>query len=211
MQLLLEIPALFFSIIIHEVAHGFIAYRKGDDTAYLSGRLTLNPVSHIDLVGTIILPAISLFSGVPLIGWAKPVPVNPYRMKDPYRSMVYVALAGPAANIFLSIVSVGIVNIFVLLGAAHISFLSPVVYIFQYMIYINLILGFFNLFPVYPLDGGQILLNILPYNYREKYEKIIPYGIYIVLFFVMTGLIKYWIIFPTSIVIKLYGLLGLVA
>ncbi|MBP7796949.1 MAG: site-2 protease family protein [Elusimicrobiales bacterium] len=211
MQLLLEIPALFFSIIIHEVAHGFIAYRKGDDTAYLSGRLTLNPVSHIDLVGTIILPAISLFSGVPLIGWAKPVPVNPYRMKDPYRSMVYVALAGPAANIFLSIVSVGIVNIFVLLGAAHISFLSPVVYIFQYMIYINLILGFFNLFPVYPLDGGQILLNILPYNYREKYEKIIPYGIYIVLFFVMTGIIKYWIIFPTSIVIKLYGLLGLVA
>jgi len=211
MQLLLEIPALFFSIIIHEVAHGFIAYRKGDDTAYLSGRLTLNPVSHIDLVGTIILPAISIFSGVPLIGWAKPVPVNPYRMKDPYRSMVYVALAGPAANILLSIVSVGIVNIFVLLGAFHISFLSPVVYIFQYMIYINLILGFFNLFPVYPLDGGQILLNILPYNYREKYEKIIPYGIYIVLFFVMTGLIKYWIIFPTSIVIKLYGLLGLVA
>jgi Zn-dependent protease len=199
MQWILQIPALFFSIIIHEFGHGYMAYKRGDDTAYLSGRLTLNPLPHVDIIGTLILPAISLITGAPLIGWAKPVPVNPYRMNDPYRDMVWVAFAGPASNIILSFISVALLNIMMISGILKITFLVPFVYMLQYMIYINLILAFFNLLPIYPLDGGQILMNILSYRYREKYERIIPYGMYIIIFLVITGVIKYWIIIPTTL------------
>ncbi|MEF3280700.1 MAG: site-2 protease family protein [Elusimicrobiota bacterium] len=210
MQWLLQLPALFFSIIIHEFAHGYIAYKKGDDTAYLSGRLTLNPVSHIDVIGTIMLPAIALLTKAPLIGWAKPVPVNPFRLNNPYRDMVYVAFAGPLSNILLSIISVGLLNFLFFLGAHKIIFFFPIIYILQYLIYINLMLAFFNLLPIYPLDGGQILMNLLPFKYREKYERIIPYGMYIVLFFIMTGLIKLWILIPTNLFIRLFNSIGLV-
>lgn len=210
MQWILQLPALFFSIIIHEFAHGYTAYKRGDDTAYLSGRLTLNPVSHIDMIGTIILPGISLITGAPLIGWAKPVPVNPYRMNDPYRDMVWVASSGPISNILLSLLSVSVLNLMFVLGLHKIMFFLPLIYMFQYMVYINLMLGFFNLLPVYPLDGGQIVLNILPYKYREIYEKILPYGMYIVIFLVVSGLIKFWIILPTNLMIKFYNSIGLI-
>jgi|YNPMSStandDraft_2_1061718.scaffolds.fasta_scaffold01088_12 Zn-dependent protease len=209
MQWILQIPALFFAIIIHEFAHGYVAYRKGDDTAYLSGRLTLNPISHIDPIGTIILPAISLITGAPLIGWAKPVPVNPYNMNDPYRDMIWVSAAGPFANITLSFFSAVLISFFYLIGLNKFFIFLPFIYIFHYLVYINLILAFFNLFPLYPLDGGQILLNILPYRWREKYEKIIPYSMYIIIFLIITGLIRYWIFIPMEIILKFYSVIGL--
>lgn len=210
MQWILQIPALFFAIIIHEVSHGYVAYRKGDDTAYLSGRLTLDPRPHIDLIGTIILPLISFITGAPLIGWAKPVPVNPYRMNDPYRDMVYVAFAGPLSNILLSMISAFLLTILAYFRIYNLALFLPFSYILYYLVYINLILAFFNLLPIYPLDGGQILMNLLPLKYREYYERIIPYGMYIILFFILTGIIKFWILIPTKIMIKFYSYLGMV-
>ncbi len=210
MNWLLQVPALLFSVIIHEFAHGYIANKRGDDTAYLSGRLTLNPVPHIDPIGTIILPALAMITGAPLIGWAKPVPINPYRMNDPYRDMIFVAAAGPISNITLSFISVILLNIFLLFGISKIPFFLSFFYLFQYMIYINLILAFFNLLPIYPLDGGQILMNLLPYRYREKYERIVPYGMWIVLALIVTGLIKFWVLIPLNLMLKFYRLLGFV-
>jgi Zn-dependent protease len=209
MQWILQVPALFFAIIIHEFAHGYVAYKRGDDTAYLNNRLTLNPVSHIDPIGTIILPALSIITGAPLIGWAKPVPVNPYNMSNPYKDMVLVSAAGPFANIVVSFFSAVLVSLFYLIGLAKLFIFIPFIYIFHYLICINLILAFFNLFPLYPLDGGQILLNTLSYRWREKYEAIIPYSMYIIIFLILTGLIKYWVFIPTRVVIAFYSLIGL--
>lgn len=207
MQWILQIPALIFSVIIHEYAHGYIAYKRGDDTAYLMGRLTLNPLPHLDLLGSFIIPLITILSGAPVIGWAKPVPVNPYRMYDSKKSMVYVAFAGPASNILLSFLAA--VMLTVTYFFSDISFVVPMIYLFQYLIVINLVLAFFNLFPIYPLDGGQIIMNILPYRLRYKYERLIPYGMYVVIFFVVTGLIKFWILVPLKYILYLYRIIGL--
>ena len=209
MQWILQIPALFFAIIIHEFAHGYIAYRKGDDTAYFSGRLTLNPIPHIDPIGTVLLPALALISGAPLIGWAKPVPVNPYNMGDPYRDMIWVSAAGPFANIAVSFVASLFITFFYFIGLHKFFIFLPFIYIFHYLVYINLILAFFNLFPLYPLDGGQIVMHLLPYRIREKYERIIPYSMFIIIFLIITGVIKYWIFIPMSFVLRIYTFMGL--
>ena len=103
MEWILQLPVLFFSVIFHEFAHGYVAYRHGDDTAYLSGRLSFNPLPHIDPVGTVLLPAACVFMGFPAIGWAKPVPVNPYRLHSPRSDMAMVAFSGPLSNIFLAL------------------------------------------------------------------------------------------------------------
>lgn len=202
-------PALIFSVIVHECAHGYVAMKRGDDTAYIMGRLTLNPLPHLDVIGSFILPFIAIISGTPVIGWAKPVPVNPYRMYDMERSMIYVASAGPASNLLLATLSAVILNLFYYTGAASIAFFMPLIFLFKYMVVINLVLAFFNLFPLYPLDGGQILMNLLPYRWKEKYLNIAPYGMYIVIFLVVSGIIKYWIIVPMNYILYIYRLVGL--
>src|SRR3989338_4215350 len=105
MEWILQLPVLFFSVVFHEFAHGFTAYRRGDDTAYLSGRLSFNPLPHIDPVGTILLPAACIFLNFPAIGWAKPVPVNPYRLHSPKTDMAWVAISGPLSNITLALLA----------------------------------------------------------------------------------------------------------
>ncbi len=209
MQWILQIPALLFSVIIHEYAHGYMAMKRGDDTAYIMGRLTLNPISHIDPVGSLLLPILAIISGVPVIGWAKPVPVNPYRMYDMERSMIYVALAGPFSNILLATLSAFLLTIINISGLSSFAFFLPFIMILKYLVIINLVLGYFNLFPLYPLDGGQIVMNILPYNLREKYMRIAPYSMYIIIFLVVSGIIKYWIIFPLNYTLYFYKFLGL--
>ncbi|MGC8866841.1 MAG: site-2 protease family protein [Elusimicrobiales bacterium] len=208
MQWILQIPALIFSIIIHEYSHGYVAMKRGDDTAYIMGRLTLNPIPHLDLVGSFILPFLGIISGAPVIGWAKPVPVNPYRMYDIEKSMVYVAIAGPLSNILLATLSALLLTLMNFLGLLTISFIMPFVMIMRYLVVINLVLGYFNLFPLYPLDGGQIIMNLLPYRWKEKYIKLSPYGIYIIVFLVVSGMIKYWVLFPLSYTLHLYRLIG---
>ena len=200
---------LFFSVIVHEFAHGFIAYRKGDDTAYLSGRLTLNPLPHIDFMGTVVIPVICAMSGFPVIGWAKPVPVNPYRMGSPRRDMALVALSGPASNIMLAVLSFAVWKIFAL-GFFGADLTFTLLKALQFGVIINLALALFNLIPVYPLDGSQIMLGWLSGRWLENYEKHLPYGMYIILALVLTGLVKYLILPPLLLAITALGGLGFV-
>jgi len=203
MEFILYIPLLLFSIIVHEFSHGYIAYKHGDDTAYLSGRLTFNPISHIDPVGTIAIPLICYFSGLPIFGWAKPVPVNPYRMRDREKAMIKVAAAGPASNILLAIVAVIIFKLLIsfhLIGGGQSGIMIKLIW---YFISLNIILAIFNLIPIPPLDGSQILSGLLPYHLSVKYRSFSKYGFFLLIVLLMTGLLKYVLLAPFYFIIKI--------
>ncbi|OGR39686.1 MAG: hypothetical protein A2X29_10690 [Elusimicrobia bacterium GWA2_64_40] len=188
MEWILQLPVLFFSVIFHEFAHGFTAYRRGDDTAYLSGRLSFNPLPHIDPVGTILLPAACIFLNFPAIGWAKPVPVNPYRLHSPKTDMAWVALSGPLSNITLALlaaVSFKLVGMFMGGDLAY-----TLLRMLGFAVVINLLLAVFNMIPVFPLDGSQVALGLLKGRALEIYEKHLPYGMYIILGLVVTGALQ---------------------
>lgn len=160
-----SIVILIFSAIIHEVSHGYAAYLQGDNTAARAGRLTLNPLAHLELFGSVLLPIISYFFGGFIIGWAKPVPYNPYNLRNPRWGEAVVALAGPLANICIAIV----------LGlCVRFAFLAPLQGAFATIVFINLILATFNLVPIPPLDGSKILFSFFPnslQNARQFMEK----------------------------------------
>lgn len=181
------IPILF-AITLHEVAHGWAALSFGDRTAQSQGRLSLNPIRHIDPIGTVLVPALLLFLGGFLFGWAKPVPVNPRYMRNPRANMVWVSAAGPAANVLMAI------------GWAFVMMLSQKLGLGvagQWLeamgtvgITINLLLAVFNLLPIPPLDGGQLLTNLLPRGpVTAMLEALYPWGLFIVLGLVATGII----------------------
>jgi Zn-dependent protease len=161
------IPFLF-ALCFHEFAHGFIAKLRGDNTAEIMGRLTLNPLAHIDWIGTVGLPILAILTGLPLFGWAKPVPVNPRNLKDPKNDMFWVALAGPLSNILLFILGLGVFAI--LLHIVHLPFSSPLWEMLKMFLYINLILAFFNLLPLHPLDGGKIVERFIPFTWNRWLE-----------------------------------------
>ncbi len=194
----LKLVILFFSIVVHEYFHGYIALRCGDPTAKYAGRLTFNPIPHIDIVGTIILPLFLVLSGSSfLIGWAKPVPVNPYNFRNPGIDNVKVSAAGPISNFSLAVIFA------VLIILTHDLFPS-LIEIFNFGIRINLLLGVFNLIPVPPLDGSHILEYFLPYNMKESYNKIKQYGFIILLVLIMTpffNIIFYIVNFLYSILV----------
>jgi Zn-dependent protease len=186
------LPVLF-AITIHEAAHGYAARHFGDNTAYVMGRITLNPLKHIDPVGTILMPLVLYFatSGAFLFGYAKPVPVNFGNLRNPKRHMVWVALAGPASN-FAQALLWGLV----LVALAGMGIQEPFfVKMAQGGILVNLVMWAFNLFPLPPLDGGRILVGLLPYKQAELVSRIEPWGFFVVMFLVIAGVVgTYWLL-----------------
>ena len=180
-------PPILLAVTVHEMAHGWVAYLFGDPTARSQGRLTLNPIHHLDPIGTLV------FFITQTIGWAKPVPVNPAYFKDPKRDMIWVSLAGPAANIFLAVVSALVMRqIPGLLGPSPGSqgfFFRPVLYMAYVSIQINVGLAVFNLIPIPPLDGSKVLMGILPSDLARSYQEFERYGFLLILLLVFTGVI----------------------
>jgi len=181
MLTILSVVILILSVILHEVSHGFMADRLGDPTARLAGRLTLNPLKHIDPIGSIIVPLITSLAGF-TFGWAKPVPYNPYNLKNRRQGEFLIALAGPAANLAIALIF-GTILRFMDLNAPGIA---PFVTIISYIVIINIVLAVFNLIPLPPLDGSKILFSVLPNQYgrvRMVLEQYAPVFVLIVVFF----------------------------
>ena len=174
-----SILILIFSVIVHEVSHGYAAYFQGDNTAKYAGRLTLNPLKHLEWFGSFILPVISYFLGGFIVGWAKPVPFNPYNLRNQKWGEAIVAIAGPVANICLALFF-GLLLRFGFLASLGDGF----VYIAGTIVFINLILATFNLVPIPPLDGSKILFSILPSRWQNFRPFLERYGFFILIFFI---------------------------
>jgi Zn-dependent protease len=179
MESVFIIIILIISVVIHEVAHGYMAEWLGDPTARLAGRLTLNPISHLDPVGSVIVPIITAIAGLPF-GWAKPVPYNPYNIQNKYGDAL-VAVAGPASNFALAITGGLLIRLTTVTGFLPLA----VIPILTSIVLINVVLGIFNLVPIPPLDGSKILLNLLPYRYRYLGNAVTRYWLIIILFFIL--------------------------
>jgi len=167
-------------IVLHEVSHGYVAYRLGDPTAKSRGRLSLNPLKHVDPFGTVLLPLLLTASGLPAFGYAKPVPINPHYFRDYRKGMLLTGLAGPATNLTLAIVSGVLTRVLVATGLADMAAGQWVWYILYLFAYINLVLMFFNLIPIPPLDGSRVLPVFLSDNALQKYHEFERYGVLIV-------------------------------
>lgn len=189
--LIFALPVLF-AITVHEAAHGYVARHFGDNTAYMMGRVTLNPFKHIDPIGTILMPLMLYFatSGAFLFGYAKPVPVNFGHLKRPKRDMIWVALAGPASNFIQAILWAVLYALLVGTGVNERFFLEMA----KAGVLVNLVMWAFNLFPLPPLDGGRVLVGLLPPRPAYALSRIEPWGFFIVLGLVLLGIVStYWL------------------
>ena len=182
-QTFIYFGCLVVAVILHEISHGVVALWFGDRTAKEAGRLTLNPVPHIDPFGSIVLPAMGAIVGLPVFGYAKPVPVNPNRLHKPRRDMLYVSLAGPATNLALMLVAAIVARVLYQNGPDVVLYEQLPLgtrIIFTFAV-VNLLLGLFNLLPIPPLDGSALLERVLPERYLPAWYKFRPYGILVLL------------------------------
>ena len=188
LDIALSLIAIFMAIVLHEVAHGYMALRLGDPTARHLGRLTLNPLAHIDPIGTILVPIILAIMGAPLFGWAKPVPVNPRNFRNPFRGMLFVALAGPGTNIALALATAIVGRLLLLMVPQSLYLASPsfgmnllasLFTLLGYFVIFNLFLAGLNLIPIPPLDGSRVLTYFLPTEGRRIMLSLERYGFFI--------------------------------
>lgn len=196
----MAIPILL-AVTFHEVAHGLVAYRLGDPTAKNAGRLTLNPLAHLDVVGTLV------FLITRMIGWAKPVPINPMYFKDPRKGMLWVALAGPASNMVIALISALVLRWLFSLHLPVDSHLGPILKPLSMMVersvVLNVGLAVFNIIPIPPLDGGRVMVGLLPEKQAMSYARIESYGFLILLLLIFSGIVDY-VVFPIIVfVVKL--------
>ncbi|MDD5578858.1 MAG: site-2 protease family protein [Methylobacter sp.] len=192
-----------FAITVHEVAHGWVAKKYGDNTASMLGRLTLNPFKHIDLVGTIILPGLLLLTGTGFIfGWAKPVPVDARNFKNPRRDMAIVALAGPLANLSMALGWAVLARLGVIIGTDFVTL--PLIYTGIAGISINLVLALINLLPIPPLDGSRILTGILPARLAWQYNQLERFGFIILLILLYTQILGAILAYPMFVAQKVF-------
>jgi Zn-dependent protease len=185
LQIGLLLAVLIASLSFHEAAHAWAADRLGDPTARLLGRLSLNPLVHIDPIGTVLFPLVAIATGVPLIGWAKPVPVDFRNLRTPRRDFALVAAAGPASNLLLA--TGGALVFAALRGGA--DDLDQVTYTVAFFVMMNVLLAVFNLIPVPPLDGGNILIGIVPHDVAGHLDRLRPYGILVLYVLMLSGVL----------------------
>jgi Zn-dependent protease len=215
LQGLITAIVLVFSVVVHENAHGIAAERFGDTTARDMGRITMNPLPHVDPIGTVLMPLLAIFTRVPLLAWAKPVPVNPANFRNPIVHDSYVAAAGPLSNFALALGGTALYTV-VGLVFKHVPALGEnggnSFLFFQLLclnlIQINIVLGMFNLLPVPPLDGHWILFRFLPSRWGEVLASLRPYGFMILLVLVFTGVL--WQIIGPPVNLMINGLIGIV-
>ena len=201
---LAAIPVLF-AITLHEAAHGYVAKHFGDMTAYQAGRISLNPLHHIDPLGTVILPLLTLWMGGILFGWAKPVPVNFSALRRPKQDMLWVAIAGPASNLVMALGWAFVYKIGVTFPESY--FAEPLLGMAMWGIRINVVLMVLNLLPLPPLDGGRVAISLLPQRQAFQLAKIEPYGMFILIFLAITPILSLLLTAPIELVYKLLSLL----
>jgi len=216
----IQFAVLLFSLSIHEAFHAWTADRCGDPTARYLGRVTLNPIRHIDPIGTVLFPLILFFTNFPLIGWAKPVPFNPNRLRNPHKDQIFISLAGPAANLmagftaFVLLVLLklswpdarGLIDYMIYAGRipVDVSILAPVLGFLYYALIINLLLAIFNLIPIPPLDGHWILYGVLPAGAAAILQRMGSYGFLLLYALMLMGMFRF-IFIPVRMVIGLLG------